>query len=345
MAKITISEIAKRAGVSKTAVSFAFNDPTRLPETTVQRILAVAEELGYIPNPVARSLSNNRTGNLGLLFPQPLPHVLANPYMLDLLRGVGKACDADGYNMMLVSPILGSMHHAVSGAVVDGFLTIGLEHYKSTVALLDRREIPYVMVDSEPSVGAACVNVDDEAGAYAAMRHVLDHGHQRIAIFGIELGKHGQLETYVGTIHRRMVGYRRALIEHGLDVDGEQVKLIECICSYEGGYNNLVALWQLDEHPTAIVCMADIIAVGVLDAALEHGVQVPEELSLVGYDDLPLSRWTKPPLSTVYQPSAEKGQYAAEVLLRILQNGAPLEHHVFPTRLIQRASVADAPRP
>jgi DNA-binding LacI/PurR family transcriptional regulator len=341
MAKITISEIAKRAGVSKTAVSFAFNDPARLPDATVQRILAVAEEVGYIPNPVARSLSNNHTGNLGLLFPQPLPDILANPYMLDLLRGVGKACDAEGYNMMLVSPILGSMNHAVSGAVVDGFLTIGLEHYKATIALLDRREIPYVMIDSEPFDGAACVNVDDEAGAYAAMRHVLDHGHRRIAIFGIESGKHGLFETYVGTIHRRMVGYRRALHELGMDVDGEQITLIECVCTHEGGYNHLVALLESGALPTAIVCMADIVAAGVLDAATERGIRVPDALSIIGYDDLPLCRWTNPPLSTVSQPSEEKGQYAAELLLQILQGNASLEHHVFPTRLVQRASIVD----
>lgn len=341
MAKVTISEIAKQAGVSKTAVSFAFNDPARLPEGTVQRILSVAEALGYMPNPVARSLSNSRTGNIGLLFPQPLPDILANPYTLDLLRGVGKACDADGYNMMLVSPILGSMHHAISGAAVDGFLTIGLEHYKSTIALLERREIPYVMVDSEPYKGAPCVNVDDTPGAYAAMKHVLDHGHRRIAILGIESGKFGRFETYVGTIHRRMVGYRAALAERGLDVDGEQVQLIECICTQEGGSAGFDAVWQSPNPPTAIVCMADIIAVGVLDSAQARGVQVPHDLSVIGFDDLELSRWTNPPLTTVAQPVEEKGLFAAQLLLQTLQDPALLTHHAFPTRLVTRASVAN----
>ncbi len=339
MAKVTITEIAKRAGVSKTAVSFAFNDPARLPSGTVERILAVAEDLGYIPNPVARSLSNNRTGNIGLLFPQPLPEVLANPYMLDLLRGVGSACDAQGYNVMLVSPILGSMRHAVSGAVVDGFLTIGLEHYKSTIALLDRREIPYVMVDSQPSEGIACVNTDDESGAYSVMAHLLGHGHRDITILGIESGKHGRFQEYVGTIDRRMTGYRRALAEYGLDVDGKQIKLIECHVSYEGGQAGFEQAWKSRRKPTAIVAMADIIAAGVLDVARTKGIPVPAQLSVVGFDNLQLARWTDPPLTTVRQPVEEKGLYAANLLLSTIQHPeTPWTHFAFETEMVVRGS-------
>jgi alanine racemase len=339
MAKVTITEIAKRAGVSKTAVSFAFNDPARLPQGTVERIMAVAENLGYIPNPVARSLSNSRTGNIGLLFPQPLPEVLANPYMLDLLRGVGSACDAQGYNVMLVSPILGSMRHAVSGAVVDGFLTIGLEHYKSTIALLDRREIPYVMVDSEPSEGIACVNTDDESGAYSVMTYLLENGHREITILGIESGKHGRFQEYVGTINRRMMGYRRALAEYGLDVDGKQVRLIECPVSYEGGQAGFAQAWKARRKPTAIAAMGDIIAAGVLDAARTSGVGVPSQLSVVGFDNLQLARWTDPPLTTVRQPVEEKGLYAANLLLSTIQNpDVTWTHFAFETEIVVRQS-------
>ncbi len=339
MAKVTITEIARQAGVSKTAVSFAFNDPARLPQGTVERIMAVAENLGYIPNPVARSLSNSRTGNIGLLFPQPLAEVLANPYMLDLLRGVGSACDAQGYNVMLVSPILGSMRHAVSGAVVDGFLTIGLEHYKSTIALLDRREIPYVMVDSEPSDGIACVNTDDESGAYSVMAYLLAHGHREITILGIESGKHGRFQEYVGTINRRMTGYRRALAEHGLDVDGKQIRLIECPVSYEGGQAGFAQAWKTRHKPTAIVAMGDIIAAGVLDAARALGVHVPTQLSVVGFDNLQLARWTDPPLTTVRQPVEEKGLYAANLLLATIQTPeTSWSHFAFDTEIVVRES-------
>lgn len=342
MAKPTISDIARKAGVSKTSVSFAFNNPARLPDETVRRILAVAEELGYMPNPVARSLTSKRTGNLGMLFPQPLQDVLKNLYMPELLRGVGKACDEHGYNLVLVSPSLGSMRQAVSHAVVDGFLTIGLEHYKSTVMLLEKREIPYVMVDSEPYSGAACVNIDDRSGAYAAMRHVLDHGHRRIAILGILSGKRGHFKEYVGTIAYRIAGYRRALNEFGLDIDQKHVRLVECACTIEGGqagFNQLLH-WK----PTAIVAMADVIAAGVMEAAEQHGIRIPDELSVVGYDDLPLARWLNPPLTTVAQPIFEKGQFATELLLKIMDGTGTTEEFTFPTHLVERASVAPPPR-
>lgn len=340
MTKITISDIARQAGVSKTAVSFAFNDPARLPDETVQRILAVAEQLGYLPNPIARSMTSKRTGNIGLLFPQPLPGILDNPYTFELLRGVGTVCSRGGYNVLLVSPVLGNMRHAVSGAVVDGFLAIGLEHYKPTVELLDNRGVPYVMVDSEPVAHIPCINVDDETGAYQAMRYVLEQGHRKITILGIESGKHGRFQTYVGTLQRRTSGYRRALAEFGLDIDGRDIRLIECACTRDGGRAGFTRLWP--GRPTAVVAMADVIALGALEAAAAAGVRVPDEVSIMGFDDLPLAGLTNPPLTTIHQPIIAKGEFAAQLLLATLAGDEPPLARDFPTHLVERATVARA---
>jgi alanine racemase len=340
MARITISDIAKGAGVSKTTVSFAFNTPERLPAETVQRILKVAEELGYVPNPIARSMTSNRTGNIGLLFPQPVQTILNNPYTLELLQGIGQVCDAHGLNIVLVSPRLGNMRQAVSAAVVDGFLTIGLEHYKSTIRLLEQREIPYVMVDSDPHPGAICVNIDDQTGAYKAMRHVLEQGHRNIVILGIESGKHGRFDEYVGTIRHRMQGYQRALTEFGLSVDGEQVRLVECPCTATGGATAFEHLLKEQHLPTAFVAMADILAVGLLEIAIQHGLSAPKHFSIVGFDDLPITRWLHPPLTTVAQPVHEKGVLAAELLRQHMAGEAPVREHVLPTHLVERRSVA-----
>lgn len=338
MPKTTITDIARQAGVSKTAVSFAFNDPARLPDETVQRILKIAVDLGYIPNPVARSLTSKRTGNIGVLFPQPLPDMLANPYTTELLCGIGRACGRGGYNLLLVSPVLGNMRHAVSGAVVDGFLTIGLEHHKPTIELLDQRGVPYITVDSEAVSDIVSVNIDDAQGAYLAMRHVLERGHRRITILGIESGKHGRYATYVGTLRERIFGYRTALKEFGLDIDGQQVKLLECACMLEGGKSGFIRCWA--ERPTAIVAMADIIAVGALESAIAAGVSVPETLSIIGFDDLPMASLTNPPLTTIHQPIAEKGEHAASQLLGILKGQTPTSHPHFSVNLVERASVA-----
>ncbi len=337
MSKTTISDIARQAGVSKTSVSFAFNDPARLPDDTVQRILKIANDLGYFPNPVARSLTSKRTGNIGVLFPQPLPDILANPYTTELLRGIGTACGRTGYNLLLVSPMLGNMRHAVSGAVVDGFLAIGLEHHKPTVELLDQRGVPYVMVDSEAAPNVVSVNIDDAGGAYQAMRYVLERGHRQIAILGIASGKHGRFTTYVGTLRNRVSGYRAALNEFGLDIDGEYVRLIECTCTPEGGRNGFAYCWA--DRPSVIVAMADTIAIGALEAARAAGVHVPDELSIIGFDDLPTAKLTNPTLTTIHQPIGEKGEYAAYQLLEILTGNTPTAQYTFPTHLVERASV------
>jgi alanine racemase len=339
MAKVTISDIARKAEVSKTTVSFAFNDPSRLPEETVKRILRIADELGYSPNPLARSMTTKRTGNIGILFPQPLTGILENPYTAELLRGIGIACSRTGDNLLLVSPVLGNMRHAVTHAVVDGFLTIGLEYYKPTVALLDQRGVPYVMVDSEPVPNIVSVNTDDAGGAYQAMRYILEQGHRRIAIFGITSGKHGNFNSYIGTLHERISGYRRALQEFDLDIDGEHVRLFECDCSFEGGQHGFTRCWEA-QQPTAIVAMADIIAIGALNTASKTGVQVPDELSIIGYDDLPTAHLTTPKLTTIHQAIAEKGEYAATQLLAILANNEPTLRHLFSTHLVERDSVA-----
>jgi alanine racemase len=338
----TIADIALRAGVSKTAVSYAFNDPSRLAKGTVERILAVAEELGYSPNPVARSMSIGRTGTIGVLVPQPLPEMLQNPFFAEFLEGVAEAAGKADLPIMLVPPIRGSMQHAVNGAAVDGFLTLGLEAFRPTMHILERRGRPYVMVDSDPSEGVACVNVDDEGGAYAAMRHVLNKGHRDIGILGIRSPQRGQWQKYVGTLKRRMTGYVRALAEAGLGMDSAGVRLTESDVSEEGGRAAFGRLWKRGRRPTALVAMGDLIAVGALEAALQAGVVVPGDLSIIGFDDIPEARWVSPALTTVRQPAREKGCVAAELLIGLLSGAAAPCQIKLETQLVKRQSVAPA---
>jgi DNA-binding LacI/PurR family transcriptional regulator len=340
----TIADIARLAGVSKTAASYAFNDPSRLSATTVERILAVAEEHGYSPNPVARSMSIGRTGTIGVLVPQPLPEMLQNPFFSEFLEGVAEAAGNADLPIMLVPPVRGSMQHAVNGAAVDGFLTLGLEPFRPTMHILERRGRPYVMVDGDPAEGVASVNVDDEGGAYAAMRHVLNLGHRNIGILGIRSPQRGQWQKYVGTLKRRMTGYVRALAEVGLSMESPGVRLTESEVSEEGGRAAFDRLWR--RRPTALVAMGDLIAVGALEAALQAGVVVPDDLSIIGFDDIPEARWVRPALTTVRQPAREKGRVAAEQLIGLLGllGGTATPCHInLETELIERGSVARVP--
>lgn len=337
----TIADIARKAGVSKAAVSYAFNDPARLSGATVERILAVAEELQYTPNPIARSMSNGRTGTLGVLVPQPLPEMLRNPFFAQFLDGVAQVAGEAELPLLLVPPIKGSMERAVSAAAVDGFLTLGLETFRPTMHLLERRRLPYVMVDGDPESGAACVNVDDEGGAYQAMKAVLARGHRRIGLLGIRSPQRGQWRKYVGTLQRRMTGYLRALSEYGLTIDGHDVRLTECEVDEAGGRMGFRRLWK--HHPTAIVAMSDVIALGAMEEARELGLALPEQVSFVGFDDIREAAWVQPALTTIRQPMTEKGATAAGLLVRLIQKEDAAARIVLDTTLIERASIAPPP--
>lgn len=340
MAKVTIKEIAEKAGVSRTAVSFAFNNPGRLSDSTLQRILEVAEELGYIPDPVARSMNTGRTGTLGVLVPQPIPEIIRNPFLAELLEGVGEVCTKAGFSLMIVPPLEGSIRRAVTNAAVDGFLTLGLEPFKSTMVVLQQRGVPFVTVDSDPIEGIPAVNITDRAGARAAMRHILEAGHRRIAILAIRSGKHGKYSEYMGTLRRRVNGYLEALLEAGLSLESSDIHLIECASNARGGRDGFLAAWKCEPRPSALVAMSDIIALGAMDAARKANVRMPEDLSIVGFDNLPAAAWVHPALTTVAQPLRRKGKLAAEILVSHIEGEVRPAHHTLKTRLEIRDSVA-----
>ena len=340
MGRVTMKDIAERAGVSKTAVSFAFNDPSRLSKATVEKILRVAEELGYAPHPVARSLSMRRTGAIGVLVPQDVATMLENPFFIQFLRGIGQVSLEEGVFVLLAAPVQGSLQDAVDRATVDGFVVIGLGAEDPVVDLLRRRDIPFVLVDSEPLDGIPGVNVDDRGGARAIMHYILDLGHRHVAILGFESGENGVWRRWRGTMRWRMEGYAEALEMAGLSPESPDVHILECENSLQGGAEAFRRLWGMNPRPTAVVAMSDIIALGILRAAREGGVRVPEQLSVAGYDDVPEAELAAPPLTTVHQPAVEKGERAAELLVRLLAGEAVNEHLILPTRLVIRASVA-----
>lgn len=340
MARVTIIDVAEHAGVSKTAVSFAFNDPSRLSEATVQKILAVAQELGYSPHPIARSLNTGRTGVLGLLLPQDIPTILENPFFTQFMRGIGRVCDEQGLSLMLVPPVKGSMLKAVNHAAVDGFVVIGLEPQDPVLAILRQRHLPFVVVDSEPLDDAPCINIDDYGGAREAMLYAIHQGHRRVAMVAFESGKEGGWSEYTGTLRKRLAGYVDALATVGLSLDAPDVQLLECESSLEGGADAYSRLWQAPSHPTAILAMSDIIALGVMHAAREHGLRVPQDLSVIGYDDVPEVERATPPLTTVRQPMIDKGELAADWLVKMFWGESTTERRILSTTLIVRASVA-----
>jgi DNA-binding LacI/PurR family transcriptional regulator len=344
MTRPTARSVAEAAGVSRTSVSFAFNDPSKISADTRDRILAEANRLGYEPHPVARMLKRGSTGTIGLLLPQPIPEALENPYYNLFLRGLGQVCHREGLTLLLTPPLRGSMLTAIPYAAADGFVVTGLQIDRGEVAALQRRHVPFVLVDSDAPDGVSSVDVNDREGMAEAARHVLAIGHRRIAILSFDAGPDRAALGYRGPLGRRMAGLDDALAEQGLTVDSTGVTVLETACTRSAGYHAARGLLSGPDRPTAIIALSDILALGALDAARDAGLDVPGDLSITGYDDQPEASYSRPRLTTVRQSIEAKGRVAGDFLVAAINGeAAQPHHHVLHTALIVRESTAPPP--
>ena len=334
VSRVTIADVAVAAGVSKTAVSFAFNNPEKLGHATVARVLQVADGLGYAPHPAARALSLRRSGTIGLLIPQRLSTVFANPFLSELIQGLGELCEKHDLSLLLVPPLDGSLEGAIRQASVDGFVSLGLSPDDHALETLDRLGIPTVLVDSDGSANHPAVNVDDAGGAKAAARHLLDLGHARFAIIGLPPTRDQSPTT--PTTSRRLNGYREALDEAG----APGAHLVTAGVSMSAGARAFDELPRGRQRPTAVLAMSDMAAIGVMSAARAGGFAVPRDVSVVGYDDIPMAAYTTPALTTVRQPTVDKGRVAVRLLIQRLQGKAVSSPPPLKTSLIVRASTS-----
>jgi DNA-binding LacI/PurR family transcriptional regulator len=334
VSRVTIADVASAAGVSKTAVSFAFNNPERLGHATLERVLGVAQDLGYTPHPAARALSTRRSGTIGLLIPQRLSTVFGNPFVSELIQGLGEQCDEHDLTLLLVPPLDGSLEQAIRVASVDGFISLGLSPDDTAVRVLERIGIPNVMVDSEGSAGHPAVNVDDEGGAEAAARHLLELGHRRIAI--LVLPPVRAQKDPSPSVMRRLSGYRNAIDAAGAP---EPTTVVAGISVAAGG-RAFESLPRGRGRPTGVLAMSDMAAIGVLGAAESARIRVPADLSVVGFDDIPASGWTSPPLTTVRQPIVEKGRLAARILIQRMNGKSVDSPRPLRTTLVVRKSTS-----
>ena len=347
-ARARIADVAREAGVSKTAVSFAFNNPERLSVATAARIREIADGLGYRPHPVARMLTQKNTMTIGLLTPQVLSVVFANPFFATLCGGVAAVTDQAGYGLLFVSPLHGSLMRALDRATVDGFVAVGLSEDHPEVEQIRRAGVPMVLVDGDAFPEHGSVESNDEVGARAAARHLVGLGHREFVVIGIEPpNMPGLFENSPGPTEtvatRRLTGYRQGLEMGGIQLADDHI--VVGPATFDGGVAAFRRVWEDELRPTAVLAMSDVMAIGAIWAGREAGLRVPEDLSVVGFDDLDVATHANPPLTTVRQPVRQKGEESARLLLRMIASpdlDRP-EHRVLETRLIIRASTAAAP--
>lgn len=343
--RITLREVARTLGVSVATVSNAYNRPDQLSAELRQRVLDAARELGYQgPDPLARSLRRGQTGVIGVVYDAPLEYAFADPAAAMFLGSAAHAIQGRGLNLLLLaSPV--DLHPdamPVRTASVDGFIVycaaVGSELLR---AVLDRR-LPTVMVDQTAQAGAALVGIDDAGGARLAAQHLHELGHTQIGVICLELGPErrggpvsAEREASIPyrTSAERLRAYREA-------TPGATLHVIETEqnAPQEGETRTRELLLS---HPevTALLCMSDVLAQGAMRAAQSLGRQIPQDLSVVGYDDLPSSAALN--LTTIWQPTADKGREVGEALLALLA-GETAPQVKLPTRLIVRGSTARA---
>lgn len=336
------ADVAREAGVSKTAVSFAFNNPSRLAPDTATRIREVADSLGYRPHPVARMLTQGQTMTLGVLTPQALAVVFSNPFFGLFSAGVAGAAEELGYELLFISPLKGSLALAMGRATVDGVVAIGLSGDHPEVEQIRTAGLPMVLVDADDLPEHSSVVVDDEGGARAAAEHLIGLGHRELLIVALESG-HWSRRRRDGVPGRRLRGYAAAFRAAGLELPADRV--VAGPASVEGGVTAFRSAWVRGLRPTAVLAMSDAMAIGVMGAARELGLRIPNDLSVVGFDDIDVAAQIDPPLTTVHQPIRQKGREAVRLLLAAIaeRDGGGPEHLRLATKLVLRGSTGPPP--
>jgi LacI family transcriptional regulator len=333
---LTLEGIAKLAGVSRSTVSRVVNDHPNVRAPVRERVWQVIRETGYQPHAAARSLVTRRTRIVGVIIPEALTTLFTDPFFPHLLCGITQTCNSHGYQLML-SLFNGPAGPAemyrrvVGGGHLDGVVVASSRLGDPLVGRLLDDGLPFVMVGRHPDERVRYVDIDNVAAARMAVDHLARLGHRRIGIIS------GPLDMLPGGADR-LEGYRQAMAAHRLPVDDGWI--------VEGDYteeSGMAAARRLLSLPvTAIFAANDNMAVGALKLIREVNLQVPEDVALVGFDDLPIAASLQPALTTVRQPIEQMGSMAADLLLSLLDNppeGRPPAHKlVLPTKLVVRES-------
>jgi DNA-binding LacI/PurR family transcriptional regulator len=336
--RMTILDVAREVGVSKTAVSFAFNAPDRLAPATLQRILAKAEELGYVPNPLAQRLARRSSGNLGVLIPQGLPEAFVHPHFQELFRGVGSFCEQNQLSLTIIPPLQGCLITAVRNAAVDGVITLGFTPSAPFLELLRKRDLPLVTVDSRVDPTIPSVTFRDQDRARELMLRILARGFRRIHILTFPPARQ-EVRGNAGSrsLTRRLRGFKEAL-EQGETKDVVLTFGVSGVSAREARRSLLRHQWD-EGHPEVVVCLSDAQAAGVYEYAEARGLKIPEDLSVTGFDGSLVLKHLRPALTTVVQPGALKGRLAAGLLEAQWKDRAAVRHLVIRGRVAEGTSL------
>lgn len=331
----TIYDIAKRTGYSPTTVSKAFNNYSDVRDKTRQEIFRVAQEMGYLPNAHARTLTTKKSWTIGVLFVENTGFGIRHPFFSAVIESFKKVAVDKGYALMFISKDVGGKQSGylencrIRG--VDGVVVFLSDYEDPYFRELLESDIPTVILDFQTTLSHTVCS-DNTTGAQQAVEYLASLGHRRIAHIS------GGMNTFPGKM--RELGYRTAMEQQGFEVSDSYIVNGE-FYSRESGYNAMLELLKLPEPPTAVFASGDLLALGAIMAAKDNGLSVPADVSVMGYDDIDLAEYVTPALTTVRQDTEMLGSQAADILLATIEGKQLIKKAIsIPVEIIERESCA-----
>ncbi len=329
----TLKDVARLSGVSTATVSRALNEPARVRRETREKVQAAVASLGYTPHFGARMLVSNRTQTVGVVIP-----TMENAIFAQGLQALQETLAESGVTLLIATSNYDPEREAgqiriLLGRGVDGLVLIGEARAAEVYDMIADRGVPFVLVWTWRADSPwPCVGFDNRAAARAAAMRVLELGHRRIAMIAGITRSNDRAAS-------RVEGVREALRSRGLPLS-----VLEAPYAPDAGQAAARTLLSQESWPTALICGNDVLAAGAMLAISEEGLCIPEEISVVGFDDIELARLLHPPLTTVHVPHRRMGQAAAQLLLRLRDPTATAQSVVFTTELVERRSLGAAPQ-
>ncbi|WP_025682076.1 LacI family DNA-binding transcriptional regulator [Paenibacillus maysiensis] len=327
----TIKDVAQKANVSIATVSRVLHNLGGYSDKTKQKVDQTIKELGYQPNAIARGLINKRTQTIGVMFPD-----VSSAFSSDLLHGIDEFAHDRNYSVMVCNTDQDGKRtlkylQLLREKQVDGIIFSSEVLKKEYYDVLENMKVPVVLVSSQTDfANVPYVKVDDYQASYDAVMYLISKGHRKIAMISGTKG-----DPIAGT--PRVEGYRKALGAHGISFDSRYLVYGDFL--YESGGRAMEVLLRKAPEVTAVFAASDEMAIGALSTVTKHGMNVPEDISIMGYDDLRLAQMVTPPLTTVRQPLYDIGKVASEKLIYMIESGKTAKSQIFNHSIVERQTV------
>lgn len=334
--RVTARDVAKRAGVSQTTVSFVLNDvaEANITEETRQRVMAAARALHYVPDAAAQALARRRTQVIGLVFSRSYQHLSSHAFLLQIMEGLMTVVRQHDLRLLLDSVDGQKDENAYLNLAraksIDGLILIEPRSDDAELPVLVEEAFPVVLIGNRPDMDICSVDVDNHAGARVAVEHLVSLGHTRIGCIT-------NAPVLYTVADERLMGYQDALKAAGIPPDDRWVRYGEY--TPESGIRAMGSLLDEAVLPTAVFVASDVVAFGAMHAIHERGLRIPDDIAIVGFEDTPLASLVHPPLTTIRIPAVDEGRVAGELLFDlILRREVPCRRQLLETDLIVRAS-------